>query len=103
MQFDEMPSFLDLDTGQVETVSFELLRDAEESTDDDEPDEAGSHDDEWELAKRILFTDRFVKLPTKFDVNEWEIMREFSESIESKAIRDHSRRRSVPLLQRHRA
>jgi hypothetical protein len=31
MQFDESCSFLDRDTGQVETVSHVLLREAEES------------------------------------------------------------------------
>jgi hypothetical protein len=34
MQFDESSSFLDRDTGQVETVFHVLLREAEESGDD---------------------------------------------------------------------
>jgi hypothetical protein len=34
MQFDEYSSFLDRDSGQVETVSHDLLREAEESGDD---------------------------------------------------------------------
>ncbi len=38
MQFDEFSSFLDPDTGHVETVSHVLLREAEESADDEEPD-----------------------------------------------------------------
>jgi len=38
MQFDESSSFLDRDTGQVETVSHELLGAAEESGEDEEPD-----------------------------------------------------------------
>jgi len=36
MQFDESSSFLDLDTGQVETVSHDLLGEAEE-TGEEEP------------------------------------------------------------------
>jgi hypothetical protein len=36
MQFDESSSFLDLDTGHVETVSHDLLHEAEESGNDDE-------------------------------------------------------------------
>jgi hypothetical protein len=35
MQFDESSSFLDLDNGRVETVSHDLLSDAEEADDDD--------------------------------------------------------------------
>jgi hypothetical protein len=38
MQFDESPSFPDLDTGEVETVCRDLLLKAEESADDEEPD-----------------------------------------------------------------
>ena len=52
MQFDESPSFLDLDTGEVETVSRDLLLQAEESA-DDEPDLPLWQRPEWELAKRI--------------------------------------------------
>jgi hypothetical protein len=38
MQFDESSSFLDRDTGKVETVAHDLLSEAEESGDDEEPD-----------------------------------------------------------------
>ena len=88
MQSDEALSFLDLDTGQVETVSIELLGEAEESGDDEDPDLPAWQMPEWELAKRIASSDRFVRLPTKFDVHEWEIMREFSDSVESDRIRE---------------
>ena len=88
MQSDEFLSFVDLDTGQVETVSRELLGEAEESDDDDEPDLPDWQMPEWELAKRIASSDRFVRLPTKFDVHEWEIMREFSDSVDSDRIRE---------------
>ncbi len=85
MQFDESSSFLNLDTGQVETVSHELLGEAEEPGDGD-PDLPDWQTGEWEVAKRIVSTDRFVKLPTKFDVHEWSIMEKFAYSIESDAI-----------------
>jgi hypothetical protein len=78
MQFDESPSFLDLDTGNVETVSLGLLHEVEESGDDDDEDLPEGEDAEWEIAKRIVAMDRVVKLPTKFDVHEWAIMDEFS-------------------------
>jgi hypothetical protein len=88
MQFDESSSFLDLDTGQVETVSRELLSEAEESGDDDEPDLLEWQKEEWETAKRIVSTDRFLALPTQFDVHEWEIMQDFSESLEAGSVRE---------------
>ena len=87
MQFDESPSYLDLDTGQVVTVSEDLLREADEPG-DEEPDLPDWQKDEWEIAKRIVSTDRFRELPTKFDVHEWEIMQDFSRSVESDRIRE---------------
>jgi Uncharacterised protein family (UPF0158) len=88
MQFDESSSFLDRDTGQVETVSHVLLREAEESGDDEEPDLPIWQKHEWEIAKRIVSTDRFQKLPTRFEVHEWAIMQDFSRSLESERIRE---------------
>ena len=43
---------------------------------------------EWEIAKRIVSTDRFQELPTKFEVHEWAIMQNFSRSVESDSIRE---------------
>ena len=88
MQLDESSSYLDLDTGQVETVSHDLLRAAEEYDDDEEPDLPAWQKKEWEIAKRIVSTRRFQKLPTKFDVHEWAIMRDFSHSMEIGEIRE---------------
>jgi hypothetical protein len=89
MQFDEHSSFVDLDTGKVETVSQELLEEVEEESDDaEEPDLPEAEDEEWEIAKRIVFTDHFAALPTKFDVHEWSIMQDFAHSVESVGIRE---------------
>jgi hypothetical protein len=87
MQFDESSSFLDLDTGQIETVSKDLLSEAAEP-DAEEPDLPDWQTKEWETAKRIISTDRFFVLPTKFDVHEWEIMQEFANSVESDQVRN---------------
>lgn len=87
LQFDEAASFLDLDSGQVETVSVELLGKAEDG-DEPEPNLPDWQEQEWEVAKRIVSTDRFLSLPSKFDVNEWEIMESFSHSVESTRIRE---------------
>jgi len=88
MQFDESPNFLDLDTGEVVTISTDLLREAEESGDDDEPDLPDGEMDEWDTARRIVTTNRFRRLPSNYDVHEWGIMEDFSRSIESGRIRE---------------
>jgi hypothetical protein len=87
IQFDESSYFLNLNTGQVETVSNDLLSEAEESI-DSEPDLPEWQKAEWEIAKQIVSTDCFRRLPTKFDVHEWAIMEEFSLSVESDKIRE---------------
>jgi len=86
MQFDTSSSFVDLDTGQVETVSNDLLGEAEEADDDDELDLPEWQKPEWELAKRIVSSDRFLKLPDKFDVHEWSIMQDFANSVSSARV-----------------
>jgi hypothetical protein len=53
IQIDESSSRLDRDTGQVETVVRDLLREAEESGGDEEPDLPAWQEQGWEVAKRI--------------------------------------------------
>ena len=53
-------------------------------------EEAGTSDDvlEWQQDQfqvaeaRFADWDRFEKLPTKYDIHEWDIMHEFAESVE---------------------
>jgi hypothetical protein len=85
-QFDESRSFLDLDSGEVETVSLDLLSEAEDGEEDLDLPEC--QEPEWELAKRIASSNRFVRLPTKYDVHEWQIMDDFSRSVQSAKVRD---------------
>jgi hypothetical protein len=87
MQLDEALFYLDVDAGQVVTVSEDLMREAEERG-DEEPDLPDWQKDEWDIAKRVVSTDRSRPLPTKFDVHEWEIIQDFSSSMESDEIRD---------------
>jgi hypothetical protein len=87
MQFDESLCYLDVDAGQVVTISENLLQEAEEPG-DQEPDLPDWQKDEWEIAKRIVSTDLFRPLPTKFDVREWGIMQDFSRSVGSVGVRD---------------
>jgi len=88
MQSDDVLSLLHLDTAQVQTVSRELMREAEESPKDEEPDLPEWQRSEWELVRLIVASSRFIRLPTKFDVHEWAIMRDFADSIEPARIRE---------------
>ena len=87
LQIDEASSFLDLDTGRVETVPDDFLLRAGKS-DEDDPGRPEWENQVLEVAKRIATSDRFVPLPSKFDVNGWEIMQDFSLSVRSDGIRE---------------
>jgi hypothetical protein len=92
MQFEESAAYLDLETGRVEHVSREVLGLAEESDDDEEPDLPDWQEDEWAVAKPIAGNPkRFERLPDKFDIHEWEMIREFTDTVKSSKIREDLR------------
>jgi hypothetical protein len=89
MMFDEWRSYLNLETGEVEEVSTEMLSMAEETDEDEEPELSDEDQDEFELATKIVSTpDSFLALPDKDDIHEWSIMEKFAESVKSGKIRE---------------
>jgi hypothetical protein len=86
-QSDSLFPFLDRETGEVVLISDESLSLAEA-----EPEEIDSLPDwqkeEFELAVLIETTDRYLRLPTRFDVHEWNIMAEFCPQVRRDDIRE---------------
>ncbi len=84
-QSDENSSFLDQETGEIVLISDYEMRAIE---DNDSPDDFP----EWErenlsIARDIINeTGRYLELPTKFDINEYEIMERFCLSLEDPQI-----------------
>jgi len=81
---DETRAFLDTQTGKVVFLMEEELVAAE----DDEDDGTGLA--EWERksieqAKAVLADEggRFLDLPDRFDINEWDMMRDFATGLEN--------------------
>lgn len=76
IQFEESRSFLNIKTGEIMLVTSEDLRAAE----DEKPFE---HLPEWEQENRMTAIDvvenfeKYIELPTKYEVNEYEIMENF--------------------------
>jgi hypothetical protein len=65
MQSDDRLSFVDLDTGEVESVTRDLLSAAEEAEDEGAGlDVPGWQQSEWELAKRISSRTASLNFPT---------------------------------------
>ena len=85
-QSDEAHTFLDRQTGEVVLLSDEELRAAEDGGDlSDYPE---WQRDNIEQAKLVNADDgsRFVALPGRFEINEWEMMRDFALSVEDEAV-----------------
>lgn len=75
-QPEETTAYLDPVSGEVVSVSEEDLRLAED-------EEAAAAAPEWQqeeiaTAREILASDRFLSLPTAFDIHEWAIMERFA-------------------------
>ena len=82
MQGDETHAFLDRQTGQVPMLTDEELGAAEE-------DAALSGYPDWQREAieqaKVVQADgagRFVALPDRFEVNEWDMMRDFALGVE---------------------
>lgn len=108
-QSDSLFPFLDRETGEVELISDESL-----SLSDREPEETALlpnwQREEVELAVRIETTDRYLALPNRFDVNEWNIMNDFCHGVGREVIRngllraiqgDHAFRRFKDQIANH--
>jgi hypothetical protein len=85
-QSDSSIAYLDRDTGEVFLISQESL-----SLGEAEPEEIASlpgwQKEEAELAVQIQTTDRYLALPDRFEVNEWEVMNEFCQEVKADNIR----------------
>jgi len=86
MQGDETHAFLDRQTGDAVVLSDEELRAAEDG--DDVSDYPEWQRDNIEQANLVRADDgsRFVALPDRFEINAWEMMRDFALSVEDEAI-----------------
>jgi Uncharacterised protein family (UPF0158) len=89
MANDSLSSYLDVETGEVRSITeeeFDLAEDPQTDT-EDLPD--------WqreaiELARNVQQQEgkRYLALPDKFDVHEWAIMDRFSETLKDAQMRN---------------
>jgi len=83
---DSAFGFLDRESGEVYFISDEALSYSES---EEEPPYALAdwQKEEFELAKRLQSSDRYLAIPGPRDVHEWNIMAEFSNQIKRDDIR----------------
>jgi hypothetical protein len=87
MQFEESRTFLNIETGEIILVTSEELRAAEE-------EEPFDHLPDWQEEDRKVAIDvienfeNYKELPTKYEVNEYEIMEDYCITISDQVKRD---------------
>lgn len=75
---EEAVNYLDTETGEAVTIAREVLCAVEDGEDEEEEDVPGWQDEEWETAREILGTNRYVRLPDCAEIPEWRWMSEFA-------------------------
>jgi hypothetical protein len=89
VQNEQSLAFLDPDSGKVEHVSKDLMSAAEDGENEDMVDDLPDwQKPEWETVLRIVSDDRFLRLPTSFEIHERSIMQDFANSVQSRRIGD---------------
>ncbi|MED3836474.1 UPF0158 family protein [Peribacillus frigoritolerans] len=87
IQFDESRTFLNVKTGEIISVTLDDLRAAED-------EEEFGHLPEWEQENRKVAYDVFdnfdnyKELPTKYEVNEYEIIEDFCFTVSDERKQD---------------
>ncbi|MEK4485765.1 UPF0158 family protein [Psychrobacillus sp. FSL H8-0484] len=87
MQFEESRTFLNIETGEIIIVTSEELIAAEE-------EEPLDHLPDWQQEDRKVAIDvienfeNYKELPTKYEINEYEIMEEYCLTISDQVKRD---------------
>ena len=93
---DELDILMEESVAYVNRETGELISLREEEISAAEHDDLGGDDslvldwqaDFFEEAKRVLSDERFVELPSRFDIHEYSIMERFCRSQEDAKIRD---------------
>lgn len=86
MADDNVKVYINRNTGEVASVTDEEAAWVEEEEpQEDRPD--GQVEARAE-ARRILESDEFIRLPTKFEIHEWSIMERFARSLDNEDDRD---------------
>jgi hypothetical protein len=87
IQFEESRSLLNITTGEIVSVTLEDLRAIED-------EKTFDHLPEWEQENKMIAIDvvenfeNYIELPTKYEVNEYEIMEHFCLTVSDQRKQD---------------
>jgi len=83
---DEHRAFLNVETGELITLSIDDLSTAE--NEDSLEDMPEWQQDMIRMAQDVLFTDKYQELPSQFDIHEYAIMKRFCFSVMDDELRE---------------
>lgn len=86
-QMKEVPVFYNKETGEYVGVREKFLRHVESGF---QLEDFSSEEErtEFELAEEILTTDKYLRIPTNYDIYEWEIIIDFTQEVGDENIRN---------------
>ncbi|SRR5258708_120781 len=85
-QSEEQSAYFDREAGEVRVISREVMSMAQAGDSPDRLPEWQKPEFEW--AKLVVETDRMIRLPSQFDLNEPAIIAEFARSLTDARARD---------------
>ena len=83
---DEATTYINRKTGEIVTLTDEIVAMAEDP--DDAAEAAEWQKDLLPKAREVAASEDFIPLPGKFEIHEWSIMERFARSLPDAAVRD---------------
>jgi hypothetical protein len=77
---DGWTAYIHRETGEIYSFSDEEAAQAEGEDEEDEDERADWEKESIAQAREVLDSEAWIALPGKFEINEWEIMRDFAQS-----------------------
>jgi hypothetical protein len=77
LQDGSSTSYVNIRTGEVDTISEEYLSFSQNDAEDEDTPEWLK--DEYERCRRVTSSDDYVALPSQYEINEYQIMRSFAD------------------------
>ena len=89
LQTGEFSAYYNRETGAIENINTELLAKIEEDEDiEDSLDHYNADEQDLELAREIANNEKWLPLPSQYDINEYSIMERFCRSRSDPDLRD---------------
>jgi len=81
-------AYLNKETAEVSVISLDDIRLLDSADDFDDSDLPDWHLENLAHTRDVLDSQDWVRLPSKFDIHDWALMEDFSQSVDDPALRD---------------